>query len=90
MAQYRAAYKALDDAKIKAMNPLSSFKRGQFNSADVTFENVNIQPREDGQSAVLHATANYLFGFRRGDPQTTSARVVWRMRRTPAGWIVEK
>ena len=88
--EYTVAYQRKDEAHVHSMNPLSTFKAAQYKQATVTFSNVDIQPRDDGQSAVLLADVQYQFGFSRGDPQTTSTRIAWRMRKTPAGWIVEK
>jgi hypothetical protein len=90
IAAYKQAYEALDGPRVKQMNPLSSLKLGQYKSATIAFSNVDIQPSENGQSAVLKASVQYQFGFRRGDPQTTSADVTWRMSKTPAGWVVER
>ncbi|MFI5077259.1 MAG: hypothetical protein ACHQRO_07940, partial [Vicinamibacteria bacterium] len=90
IAEYTVAYQRKDEAHVRSMNPLSTFKAAQYKQATVTFSNVDIQPRDDGQSAVLLADVQYQFGFSRGDPQTTSTRIAWRMRKTPAGWVVEK
>ena len=90
IAEYKVAYQRKDEAHVRSMNPLSTFKAAQYKQATVTFSNVDIQPRDDGQSAVLLADVQYQFGFSRGDPQTTSTRIAWRMRKTPAGWVVEK
>jgi hypothetical protein len=87
---YKGAYAAMDAARVKAMNPASTFRPAQYNSASVSFSNVDIQPREDGKSAVLHADVQYQYGFKRGvAPPPPSRRIVWRMRKTPNGWVVE-
>jgi serine/threonine protein kinase/actin-related protein len=90
MATYKQAYEALDAPRVRAMNHVSTFRPSQYSSATIAFSNEDIQAREDGQSAVLRADVQYVFGFRRGDPQTTSARITWQMRKTPTGWVVEK
>ena len=90
IAVYEAAYRRLDGEQVRTMNPASTFRPAQYNSVDVDFSNVDIRPREDGQTAVLHADVQYNYGFKRGPPQTPSAQVVWRMRRTSSGWVVEK
>jgi ketosteroid isomerase-like protein len=90
METYREAYQALDASRVKAMNPASTFRPAQYNSASVTFSNVDIRPREDGQSAVLHADVQYQYGFKRGvAPPPPSMRVAWRMHKTPSGWQVQ-
>ena len=53
------------------MNPASTFRPAQYSSASIAFLNVDIQPREDGQSAVLHADVQYDYGFKRGEPAET-------------------
>ena len=87
IAEYTVAYQRQDEAQVRSMNPASTFRAAQYKPATVTFSNVDIQPREDGQSAVLQADVQYQFGFSRGDPQTTSAQIAWRMRKTPNGWV---
>ena len=90
MATYREAYQALDGNRVKAMNPASTFRPAQYNSASVSFSNVDIQPREDGLSAVLHADVQYQYGFKRGESPPVATRIAWRMKKTANGWVVEK
>jgi hypothetical protein len=70
------------------MNRASKFRAAQYKQASVTFSNVEILAREDGQAAVLKADVQYQYEFRRGDaPPTPAQPVVWNMRKTPNGWV---
>ena len=88
IATYQQAFASLDADRVKAMNPASNLRPAQYNSASVSFSNVDIQPHENGQSAVLHAVVQYQYGFKRGVAPPPPARpIAWPMRKTANGWV---
>jgi serine/threonine-protein kinase len=88
IAEYTVAYNRMDEAHVRSMNRGSKFKAGQYKAVSVTFSNVEIRAREDGQSAVLKADVRYTYEFRRGNsPSAPSQPIEWPMRKTPNGWI---
>ena len=88
MVDYAAAYRALDQTRVRAMNPATIFRPSQYKSASVTFTAAEIVARENGQTAVLHVNVQYQYEFKRGTaPPLPGSRVAWTMRKTPAGWV---
>ena len=88
IAEYKVAYRTMDEAQVRSMNRGSKFRAAQYKSASVTFSNVEIRAREDGQTAVLKADVQYQYKFSRGDsPPTPAQHVEWPMRKTPNGWV---
>ena len=55
IAEYTVAYRNRDQAQVRSMNRGSPFRAAQYKAASVTFSNVEIRAREDGQTAVLKA-----------------------------------
>ncbi len=83
------AYRNRDQAQVRSMNRGSPFRAAQYKSASVTFSNVEIRAREDGQTAVLKADVQYRYEFSRGGeaPLTPPQPIEWPMRKTPNGWV---
>jgi len=88
ITEYTVAYRNMDEALVRSMNHASKFKPTQYKQATVSFANVEIRVREDGQSAVLTADVQYQYEFRRGTfPPGPPVHVDWPMRKTPGGWV---
>ena len=82
------AFRNLDQAQVRSMNRGSTFRAAQYKSASLTFSNVDIRAREDGQTAVLKADVQYQDQFSRsGSPPIPAQHVEWPMRKTPNGWV---
>jgi len=91
ITEYTVAYRNRDQAQVRAMNRRSNFRAAQYKAASVTFSNVEIRAREDGQTAVLKAQVQYRYEFSRaGEATLTPPQAMeWPMRKTPNGWVVE-
>ena len=88
IAEYTVAYRNRDQAQVRSMNRGSPFRAAQYKSASVTFSNVEIRAREDGQTAVLKAIVQYRYEFSRGTtPPQPPQPIEWPMRKTPNGWV---
>ena len=88
IAKYTVAYRNRDQAQVRSMNRGSTFRAAQYKAASVTFSNVEIRAREDGQTAVLKAVVEYRYEFSRGTtPPQPPQPIEWPMRKTPNGWV---
>jgi serine/threonine protein kinase len=90
IADYMAAFRALDEPRVKAMNPAARLNARQVKSASVTFSGLEIYAAEDGQTAILKANVQYTYEFKRpaAPPNRPPQAIEWQMRRTPNGsWV---
>jgi serine/threonine protein kinase len=89
IADYGAAFRALDERRAKAMNPRAPLSRSEMRSADATFSNVSIETAPDGRNGWLRGTVKYTYTWRRaGQPPETEQTVAWPMRKSGRGWVV--
>ena len=88
MAAYMDAYVALDARRVRELNRQATFAAGMLKSARVSFSNVTIDPKPDGQSATLRATVTYTYEWTRsGLPPQSSTNVQWPMTKVGASWV---
>ena len=88
MEAYKAAYRALDANRVRAMNPPARLNAAMFESASVDFSDVRIDVTPDGQNVALNATVRYEnVDKRTGKLPPSSARISWRMKKINGVWV---
>ncbi len=89
VADYMDAFRALNEPRVRSMNPRAQLSARSVKSASVTFSSLEIYAHENGQTAILKADVQYTYEFKRaGAPATKPPQPIeWRMRRTANGWV---
>jgi hypothetical protein len=89
--QYVAAYRAMNEPRLKAIDP--SFRgiqrRELMKSVSLTLGQPQIDVLPDGQSAILKASGNFAYVWNRaGLPSTSAAQLKWTLQKQGTIWTV--